>query len=338
MPYLLARGAAEAHLYMLLHPCEECGEVEFEPDAAPGADGADLVVRYAGDCPACGVRREFAFRMLGTDPGGTGDGLAFGGDRVSKLIDPGEWVWFADRLAATVPADWTGLSDAERAAAVEDLGTAAAAVDEAVKFIPDGQDLVPFSAFVSDRGRAVYAEEPGRFRRVRLDGARAEYRRLAAELGGTGGVTARAAAEAALSADPATASEDPPFAEFATARVFDATLPDGTAVMAPDHERIADPDERERLLTYLREAPVAVMTLSEDEDRFQPERGRVVPMSIRTDGTWLWSDALAYYLELYGFAPEPALRQHIADNGYRVPEVSEDVLLIAGQAVEDQGR
>ncbi|HEY3502779.1 MAG TPA: hypothetical protein VGN37_08380 [Actinocatenispora sp.] len=341
MEYLLARGVAEARLYVLLHPCDRCGETEFDPDWAPGADGAELLVRYAGNCPNCGVRREFTFRMLGDDPGAEGDGLAFGGERPSVLIDPGEWLWFADRLAASVPGGTSGPPPTERDAAVEDLRTAAAAVDEALKFVPTGEELVPFSAFVSDRGRSVYAEEPGRFRRVRLENSRDELRRLADETAapdaGTPRADAAAAAEAVVLAEAPEHADEPP-ADFRIAEVFDATAMDGSAVMGPSHERIADIAERERLLAYLRGAPIAIFVPSRDADRYERERGRVVPMSFRTDGTWVWSDALAYYLEQYAFAPEPALRRHIADRDYQVPEVPADVLLAASLVFGEPGQ
>lgn len=340
MEYLLARSVAEARLYLLLHPCERCGEVEFEPDAAPGADGDQLLVRYAGNCPNCGVRREFAFRMLDEDPAADGAGVVFGGERTSALIDPGEWLWFADRLAASVPADTGGLPPSEREAAAEDLRTAAAAVDEALKFLPAGGDLVPFSAFVSDRGRAVYAEEPSRFRRVRLENSRDELRRLADEAAGSGAGTraaAAAVAEAAALADAPEREAGSP-ADFRVAEVFDAKAPDGSAVMSPSHERIADAAERERLLAYLRGAPVAILVPNRDTDRFQPERGQAVPMSFRTDGTWVWSEELAYYLEHYAFAPEPDLQLHIAAHGYQVPEVPADVLLAASLVFGEPGQ
>lgn len=336
MEFLLARSVAEARLYLLLHPCDRCGELEFEPDAAPGADGDQLLIRYAGNCPNCGVRREFTFRMLGDDPGADGDGVAFGGERPSVLIDPGEWLWFADRLAASAPADIGGLRPSEREATVEDLRTAAAAVDEALKFVPAGEELVLFSAFVSDRGRSVYAEEPGRFRRVRLENTRDELRRLADEAAAPDVGTPRADAAAVLAEAPEQADESR--ADFRIAEVFDATARDGTAVMSPSHERIADIAERERLLAYLRGAPIAIFVPNRDTDRYQPERGRAVPMSFRTDGTWVWSDELAYYLEQYAFAPEPALRRHIADRDYQVPEVPADVLLAASLVFGEPGQ
>ncbi|GAA0681156.1 hypothetical protein GCM10009536_09730 [Streptomyces thermocarboxydus] len=61
------------------------------------------------------------------------------------------------------------------------------------------------------------------------------------------------------------------------------------------------------LLDCPRDAPAAVL-LPPEPDGVDPERGRVVPAIFRTDGTRVWSDQIAYYLDRYGFAPE--LRRH----------------------------
>ncbi|MFI5731868.1 hypothetical protein ACIA49_17220 [Kribbella sp. NPDC051587] len=45
---------------------------------------------------------------------------------------------------------------------------ASAALDEVLKFIPDGADAVPREAFASELGRAVYDAGPDRFARAEL--------------------------------------------------------------------------------------------------------------------------------------------------------------------------
>jgi hypothetical protein len=67
----------------------------------------------------------------------------------------------------------------ERRQARVDLRTAAAAVGEAVKFVPPGAEAVPADALWSARGRAVFEDEPGRFRRARLEVVQRTYRELA---------------------------------------------------------------------------------------------------------------------------------------------------------------
>lgn len=120
---------------------------------------------------------------------------------------------------------------------------------------------------------------------------------------------------------------------FTVATVFDASGTPGRVAMGADHARLPAGLERARLLGYLRTAPLALTVLAHDADRVRPELGRVVPMSFRTDGLWVWSDQLAYYLDEYGYSPEPALLDHIRANDYRVPEVPHAVLVAAGNAL-----
>jgi hypothetical protein len=56
-------------------------------------------------------------------------------------------------------------------------------------------------------------------------------------------------------------------------------------------------------------------------DVVTPERGAVVPMDVRTDGRWIWSDAITYYLERYGLAPDAELVAHIERLDFVPPEV-----------------
>jgi hypothetical protein len=44
-------------------------------------------------------------------------------------------------------------------------------------------------------------------------------------------------------------------------------------------------------------------------------------MSFRTDGTWIWSEATTYYLEVHGLLPDPELAAHIRALGYAAPVV-----------------
>jgi len=180
MPLRIARTNAEAHLYMELNPCGNCGETEFQPSSAVIVAEGDLASRYAGPCPRCGFQREFVFRIpdevIFPDP----EEPVFGDDQPSVLIDAGEWLWVADLIARNVPAEpEDGMTTDDRRQVRIDLRTAAAAVSEAMKFIPPGADTVAADGIWSARGRAVHDDEPGRFRRIRLDAVQRTYRRLA---------------------------------------------------------------------------------------------------------------------------------------------------------------
>lgn len=177
----LARTNAEAHLYMTQRPCG-CGASAF---AGPGPASAVIVVdgalasRYDGTCAGCGEGRRFEFRIPERIVPPPADGVCFGGEQCSELLDPGEWMIVADAHARRVPAHGrTSLGDGEGGGRT--IAIAIAALDEIAKFFPPGADECPAAAFTSERGQAVRAAEPGRFRRARLAAVRATYAAIAA--------------------------------------------------------------------------------------------------------------------------------------------------------------
>lgn len=102
-----------------------------------------------------------------------------------------------------------------------------------------------------------------------------------------------------------------PKKEISVARVFDTVEPTSGPRFAPDRPRLTDEAERARIVAYLKAGTGLLMTMGTDEDILDPGRGAVVPMSIRTDGSWIWSDMVAYYLEEHQVAPDPGLLRHI---------------------------
>ncbi len=176
----LARTNAEAHIYMDLHPCE-CGNGDFERNSSVVEYGDDLASRYAGPCSGCGKPREFMFAIpqeISLPQPGI---VAFGHGGQSELLDPGEWMFVADRYASVAPAKTTPGSEEARVAR-QQVATAEAAMNEVIAFVPAGADMVPFEAMRSERGRAIYDEQPGRFYQDRLEVVRDTYRRIVAEL------------------------------------------------------------------------------------------------------------------------------------------------------------
>jgi hypothetical protein len=159
----LARTRDEAHLYMDLHPCD-CGCVDTGWAAALAEADGRPARRYYGDCGGCGRHREFLF-LLPDRPTllGPGDVVAFGGPEPSELLDAGEWLWVADLCAA----DAARLSEGDPAAA-RSLAIAVAAVEEVLRFVPDGAAEVPADAVWSARGREVWRTERARLLRSRL--------------------------------------------------------------------------------------------------------------------------------------------------------------------------
>ncbi len=179
MALRLARTNGEAHLYMEMRPCPTCGETGFDPGSSVVVVDGDLASRYAGRCPGCGTQREFLFRIPEEIIATPEDQPVFGDERPSELLDAGEWVWLADLITSHVPAHPDGLTAEERRQVRIDLRAAAAAMSEAAKFIPPGTDAVPAEALWSERGRTVWDQDPGRFRRPRLAVVERTYRELA---------------------------------------------------------------------------------------------------------------------------------------------------------------
>lgn len=177
----LARSTLEARLYLELHPCA-CGEASSGFRSAVIELDDDLATHYTATCPRCGADREFVFRLPERVHVPLPGEVSYGDAAPSELLDPGEWLWVADRFVAGVPADVAVLERADRPPARHRLLSAAAAVAEAAKFIPPESDAVPESAFWSDRGQTVFAREPGRFFRDRLEVVRSAYLDLVGEL------------------------------------------------------------------------------------------------------------------------------------------------------------
>ncbi|NVI88808.1 TNT domain-containing protein [Actinomadura sp. BRA 177] len=125
-----------------------------------------------------------------------------------------------------------------------------------------------------------------------------------------------------------TYDEPPPLRR---ARIFDHPSPDGglPAVSRPP----VPPDEAESVTAYLRQAPIVMAARSNAPDRLDPSRGDVVPLTFHTDGTWVWSGAVPYYLSEHGVPPEADLVAHIRANGFEVPAVDDDTMDAANATV-----
>ena len=157
------RTSAEAHMYMDQQPCT-CGDVGFDRQSAVMLDGDVLCSRYFGKCRTCGTMREFIFELPPKQRPITNQ-VEFGGSDPSRLLDAGQWLGISEYYAKLAP----GTRD--------DLAIARAAVEEVIKFLPDGVESVPDTAFWSARGRAIRDREPARFRRARLAAILDVYRK-----------------------------------------------------------------------------------------------------------------------------------------------------------------
>ncbi|MGW5642796.1 hypothetical protein ACWEV3_17880 [Saccharopolyspora sp. NPDC003752] len=87
-----------------------------------------------------------------------------------------------------------------------------------------------------------------------------------------------------------------------------------------------------------RDAQIAYLNSGEpltDDDTLVPDlladdEEPVVPITLRTDGAWIWSDLTTFYLEKHGIALPPDLRTHIAEEGptARIPTRREWVAMV----------
>jgi hypothetical protein len=91
--------------------------------------------------------------------------------------------------------------------------------------------------------------------------------------------------------------------------------------------------ERAEVADYLRAAAPVLLTTAVMADVVEPARGEVVPLTFRTDGRYVWPEAVAYYAAEYGLAPHPPLLDAIRAAGYRPPAADGVALFRARAAV-----
>ena len=94
-----------------------------------------------------------------------------------------------------------------------------------------------------------------------------------------------------------------PRGPVAVARVYDGSDPATGPYFDADHRRV-DGDELERIAAYLHSGQVILATTQLHADILDPGAGEVVPLSYRTDGSWVWNEASGYYLRRHGLAPD----------------------------------
>ena len=167
---ITGRSPLECRLYIELHPCDCGGSVVDITDRVVTHEGT-LCARYAGRCSGCGEAREYLFALAPEIAAPD----AFGGMKPSTIIDAGQYLAASERAARQVRPD---APPEDRASTRASLARAIACLEEVMKWIPHGEDSVPASAFFTEEGRRVHADEPGRFRRVRLGAVLAAYREM----------------------------------------------------------------------------------------------------------------------------------------------------------------
>ena len=125
------------------------------------------------------------------------------------------------------------------------------------------------------------------------------------------------------------ASADP---SIRMARVFDGADATGTGFFDAGHPTV-EAHTRELLLRYLDGGAALLVTTERHADVRDPSQADVVPISFRTDGTWIWNDALTFYVRTYGLAPEPEFVARMAGLGFVCPGVPDDLKATALRAL-----
>ncbi|MBO4209038.1 hypothetical protein [Micromonospora echinofusca] len=105
------------------------------------------------------------------------------------------------------------------------------------------------------------------------------------------------------------------------ASVFDIVDPVRGAMFAPEHPKVTDPAIRDALLRYLDSGFPLMHTTATIHDVVDTSRGAVVPLNFRTDGIWIWSDVVSYYLREHHLRPDDELVAHAEQHGWVMPQL-----------------
>jgi len=90
-----------------------------------------------------------------------------------------------------------------------------------------------------------------------------------------------------------------------------------------NEERLSD-DERSRVGAYLDAGAVVMHTTARGVDILRNDE-KVVPMTIRTDGEYVWTGPVTYYVGVHGVTPDPEFLAYVRERNYevRVPNETE---------------
>jgi hypothetical protein len=99
------------------------------------------------------------------------------------------------------------------------------------------------------------------------------------------------------------------------ARVFDGQSPSGAPWFSPGRLRLPEGVRRQRIAAYLTSGRLVVRAAGLAADPLVESGQPVVALNYRTDGTWVWQEALAYYVLTRGAAPELEFLCHLEERG-----------------------
>ncbi|MFT3797913.1 hypothetical protein [Microbacterium sp.] len=108
-------------------------------------------------------------------------------------------------------------------------------------------------------------------------------------------------------------------------------------VATPDRQRPPlnderlSPDEAARVGAYLQAGAVVMHTTARGVDVLNHDEP-VVPLTIRTDGEYVWTGPVTYYVATYGVAPDAGFLDYLRARDY-APRIPTDAEIEAAAAV-----
>jgi hypothetical protein len=82
----------------------------------------------------------------------------------------------------------------------------------------------------------------------------------------------------------------------------------------------------ERVVTYLKSGVVFIVAPGVSMDHFSNGQEVIGPLTLLTDGKFLWPSDLAFYLQRYKIAIPSDLLRHMETNGWKIPSVDISIL------------
>jgi hypothetical protein len=166
---LTARTLAEAEIYLSVLAAADDAPDAIEPPEVTVTEGEDAwtVSSGAGELHVLQRTEDEARRV----------GVRFGLG-TSLLLDAGAWVQLASvwaRRALDADIEYTGQPGQNRQKVELNWEFARDAMDEALKFLPEGADVVPDEGFWTELGISTQQQNPELFTRAKLTEDRAFY-------------------------------------------------------------------------------------------------------------------------------------------------------------------
>lgn len=176
----VSRSLDESLAYIGLRKCE-CGRCDYmrSKSSSQMQDG-HMGHSSDGICLQCKKDRHFSFGKVRDkwQPFDSADPRYGPPGTVSEILDPGDWLRIYERTAAGLPRLWRPVLPARRFGAQIATGLTRSALDEVLRFIPDGEDEVPVHLRETEWGEHYMAKHPEWFTRRWLNDAYAHYQKL----------------------------------------------------------------------------------------------------------------------------------------------------------------